>query len=111
MANSRCLGKKIVLLTVLMFLGLALLSGCASMTGETAGENIDDSTIHAKATEIVVKDPDAHYFKIDVTVTQGDIVLTGFVNSRGTEDRIVERIRAIKGVKSVKSLLKLEERK
>ena len=81
------------------------------MTGETAGENIYDSTIHTKATAIVVKDPDAHYFKFDVTVTQGDVVLTGFVNRRGTEDRIVERIRAIKGVKSVKSLLKLEERK
>ena len=81
------------------------------MTGETAGENIDDSTIHTKATAIVVKDPDAHYFKIDVTVTQGDVVLTGFVNSRETEDRIVEKIRAIKGVKSVKSLLKQEERK
>jgi len=94
-----------------MFFGLALLPGCASMTGETAGENIDDSTIHTKATAIVVKDPDAHYFKIDVTVTQGDVVLTGFVNSRGTEDLIVERMRAIKGVKSVKSLLKLEERK
>jgi osmotically-inducible protein OsmY len=98
-------------MAVLMFFGLALLSGCAKMTGETAGENIDDSTIHTKATAIVVKDPDAHYFKIDVTVTQGDVVLSGFVNSRGTEDRIVERIRAIKGVKSVKSLLKLEDRK
>ena len=111
MTNRRCLGKKIVLLAVLMFFGLALLPGCASMTGETAGENIDDSTIHTKATAIVVKDPDAHYFKIDVTVTQGDVVLTGFVNSKGTEDRIVEKIREVKGVKSVKSLLKAEVKK
>jgi len=93
------------------FLGCALLSGCASMTGETAGENIDDSTIHTKATAIVVQDPDAHYFKIDVSVTKGDIVLTGFVNSRETEQRIVGKIREIKGVKSVKSLLKVEEKK
>jgi osmotically-inducible protein OsmY len=103
--------KKVFLLTVLMVFGLALLSGCAHMTGETAGEHIDDSTIHTKATAIVVKDPDAHYFKIDVSVTQGDIVLTGFVNSRATEERIVGNMREIKGVKSVKSLLKLEERK
>ena len=111
MTNSRCLNKKIVLLAVLMFFGLALLSGCASMTGETAGENIDDATIHTKATAIVVQDPDAHYFKIDVSVTKGDIVLTGFVNSRETEQRIVGKIREIKGVKSVKSLLKVEEKK
>jgi osmotically-inducible protein OsmY len=103
--------KKFILLTVLMVFGLVLLSGCASMTGETAGENIDDSTIHTKATTIVVQDPDAHYFKIDVSVTKGDIVLTGLVNSRETEQRIVRKIREIKGVKSVKSLLKLEVKK
>jgi osmotically-inducible protein OsmY len=103
--------KKFILLTVLMVFGLVLLSGCASMTGETAGENIDDSTIHTKATAIVVQDPDAHYFKIDVSVTKGDIVLTGFVNSRETEQRIIGKIREIKGVKSVKSLLKVEEKK
>ena len=103
--------KKFIFMTVLMVFGLALFSGCASMTGETAGENIDDSTMHSKATAIVVKDPDAHYFKIDVSVTQGDVVLTGFVNSRETEERLVAKIREIKGVKSVKSLLKIEERK
>jgi osmotically-inducible protein OsmY len=91
--------------------GLALFSGCASVTGETAGENIDDSTIHTKAMAIVVKDPDAHYFKIDVSVTKGDVVLTGFVNSRETEDRLADKIRQIKGVKSVKSLLKIEAKK
>jgi len=103
--------KKLIFMTVLMVFGLALFSGCATMTGETAGENIDDSTIHTKATAIVVKDPDAHYFKIDVSVTKGDVVLTGFVNSRQTEDRIVAKMREIRGVKSVKSLLNIEKRK
>ena len=103
--------KNVVLLSVVMVFGLALFSGRASMAGETAGEYIDDSTMHAKVTEIVLKDPDAHYFKISVTVTQGDVVLTGFVNSRETEGRLVAKIREIRGVKSVKSHLNLEERK
>ena len=103
--------KKVILLSVLMVFGLALFSGCATMTGETAGENIDDSTIHTNATAIVVNDPDAHYLKIDVTVTKGDVVLTGFVNSRATEERLIGKIRKIRGVKSVKSLLKVEEKK
>jgi osmotically-inducible protein OsmY len=111
MINSRVLSRKVIFLAVLMVFGLALFSGCASMTGETAGENIDDSTIHTLATAKVVEDPDAHYFKIDVSVTRGDVVLTGFVNSRETEDRLVAKIREIKGVKSVKSLLNLQERK
>ena len=102
--------KNVIFMAVLMVFGLALFSGCTSITGETAGENIDDSTIHTKATAIVVKDPDSHYFKIDVTVTQGDVVLTGFVNSRETEERLVAKIRQIKGVKSVKSLLNIEKK-
>jgi len=113
MTNSRGLSQKIVFLAVLMIFGLALFSGtgCATMAGETAGENVDDSTMHAKATAIIVKDPDTHYFKIDVTVTQGDVVLQGFVKSRETEERLVANIKQIKGVKSVRSLLKLEEKK
>ena len=75
------------------------------------GEYVDDSTIHTQVTAIVVKDPDAHYFKIDVTVTQGDVVLTGFVNSVDTEDRLIGKIKEIKGVKSVKNLLKVQDKK
>jgi osmotically-inducible protein OsmY len=103
--------KNVVLVSAFMVFGLALFFGRASMAGETAGEYVDDSTMHTKITEIVVKDPDAHYFKIDVNVTQGDVVLTGFVNSRETEERLIGKIRELRGVKSVKSLLRVEERK
>ena len=111
MTNSRGLSQKFIFMTLLMVFGLALFSGCATMTGETAGENIDDSTIHSKVSAIVIKDPDARYFKLDYTVTKGEVVLTGFVNSRQTEDRLVAKIREIKGVTSVKSLLNVEEKK
>ena len=110
MINGKSVSQKVVLLAVCMVFGLALFSG-VSMAGETAGEYIDDSTITTQVNVVIVKDPDAHYLKIDVTTTQGDVVLTGFVNSRETEERLVAKIRQIKGVKSVKSLLKVEERK
>jgi len=57
------------------------------------GEYIDDSTMTTKVNAEIVEDPVAHYFKIDVTATQGDVVLTGFVNNRETEERIVGKIR------------------
>jgi osmotically-inducible protein OsmY len=103
--------RKAIYLTIFMFFVLALLSGCASLKGETAGQYIDDSTITTQVNEIIVKDPNAHYLKIDVTTTLGDVVLQGFVNSRDTEARLVGKIKEIRGVKSVKSLLKVEERK
>jgi hypothetical protein len=110
MTNGKNVSQKVVLLAVFMVFGLALFSG-VTMAVETAGGYIDDSTITTQVNVVIVKDPDAHYLKIDVTTTQGDVVLTGFVNSRATEERLVAKIRQIKGVKSVKSLLKVEERK
>ena len=103
--------RKYILLSVLMVFGLALFSGCASMTGKTAGENIDDVTITAEANAIIVKDPDAKFLKIDVTTTNGNVGLSGFIHNRAAEDRIVEKIRQIKGVKSVNSNLKVEKKK
>jgi hyperosmotically inducible protein len=103
--------KKFIFIALVLVLGLALFSGCAAIKGETTGEYIDDSTITTKVNAVIVEDPDTHYFKIDVTTTKGDVVLQGFVNSRTTEDRLVAKVRNIRGVKSVKSLLKLEVKK
>jgi hyperosmotically inducible periplasmic protein len=103
--------KKVIFMAVLMVFGLALFPCPALMAGETVGEYIDDSTITTQVKVVIVKDPDAHYLKIDVTTTQGDVVLQGFVNSKETEERVVAKIMGIRGVKTVKSLLKVEERK
>ena len=111
MTNSRSLSQKFILLTVLMVFGLALFSGCVSMTGKTAGETIDDATIATQANSIIVKDQDAQYLKIDVSSTDGNVVLVGFIHDKAAEDRIVAKIRQIKGVKSVNSNLKVEEKK
>ena len=103
--------KKVILLSVLVVFGLALFSGCATMTGRTAGEYMDDSSITSQVNGIIVKDPDAQYLKIDVSSTDGNVVLQGFIHDRTAEERIVAKIRQIKGVKSVKSDLKVEEKK
>lgn len=100
--------KKYIFMTMVMILGLALFTGCATMTGRTAGEHVDDAGITAKANEIIVKDDDAKYLKIDVTTTDGNVVLQGSIHDRTAEDRIIGKIRHIKGVKSVKSLMKLQ---
>jgi osmotically-inducible protein OsmY len=103
--------KKVILLSVLVVFGMALFSGCASMTGRTTGEYIDDSNITTEANAIIVKDPDAQYLKIDVSSTNGNVVLAGFIHDKKAEERIVAKIRQIKGVKSVKSDLKVQEKK
>ncbi len=108
--TKRGLSQKFILLTVLMVFGLALFSGCASMTGKTAGETIDDATIVTESNAIIVKDQDAKFLKIDVSSTDGNVVLVGFIHDRSAEERIVAKIRQLKGVKSVQSNLKVEEK-
>ena len=103
--------KKVILLSVLVVFGLAMFSGCATMTGRTAGEYIDDSNITSQANGIIVKDQDAQYLKIDVSSTDGNVVLAGYIHDKKAEERIVAKIKQIKGVKSVKSNLKVEEKK
>ncbi len=103
--------KKVILFSVLVVFGLAMFSGCASLTGRTTGEYIDDASITTEANAIIIKDPDAKYFKIDVSSTNGNVVLAGYIHDKKAEERIVAKIREIKGVKSVKSNLKIEEKK
>jgi len=103
--------KRVIFMALLLVFGLALFSGCASVTGRTAGEHIDDASITTEVNSIIVKDPDAQYLKIDVTTTDGNVVLQGFIHDRKAEERIIAKTREIKGVKSVKSLLKVEAKK
>lgn len=101
--------KKALMITVLLSFVLALMPACKSITGETAGQEVDDNTITAHAKTIIAKDPDTHYFKVHVETTQGRVVLTGFINSREAESRLVDKIKKINGVKSVKSMLTVEK--
>lgn len=102
--------KKTMLL-ILMFLSLSLVLGCASVTGRTAGEYMDDSTILTEINAKIVKDPDLSFLKINVDVVKGSVTLTGLVPSKDAEQRLIDLSKAIKGVKSVTSNLQVEEKK
>ncbi len=99
-----------------IFLALAVVaSGCAatrtegaSAKSETTGEYLDDATTTASVHAMIVGDADAHLFQIEVSTTQGEVLLRGRVNSRDTEGRLVAKIKAMKGVRSVKSVLRLD---
>jgi osmotically-inducible protein OsmY len=58
-------------LVVAVFSSSMLFSGCASLTGRTAGEIIDDSVITTEINAKIVKDPELSYFKINVNSTNG----------------------------------------
>lgn len=100
--------RYVLLLLMMAAICTSILSGCAAMTGKTAGETIDDATITTKVNGIIVDDPSAAFLKIDVDTREGNVTLSGYVPDRATEDRLVERIRKVNGVKSVESNLVIE---
>jgi osmotically-inducible protein OsmY len=99
--------KKVILLSVFIVFGVVLFEGLSIANGETAGQ-YHDSAITKQVKGIIIEDPDTQYLKIDVKTSEGEVVLQGFVNDRETEERLVVKIKQIRGVRSVKSLLKLE---
>ncbi len=101
--------KKIIILTTI--LALFILTSCAPLTGRTAGEHIDDATITSIINAKIIEDPDLGYFKINVDTVRGNVMLSGFVISKKAEERLIETIRGIKGVRSVTSHLKIESKK
>lgn len=98
--------KKLLSLIILT----ALLASCATIYGRTAGELVDDQSISNEIHYRILQDPDTHYFKISVEVFRGNVSLTGTVPEKAVEDRLVETIKNIRGVKSVTSNLIIDER-
>jgi len=99
---------------LIVSMALVCAFGCATSSrndttpDRTAGEVIDDATITTNANAVIVGDEDARFFKIDVDTDKGNVVLRGTVNTREAEARLVARLRQMRGVRSVKSLLRVE---
>jgi osmotically-inducible protein OsmY len=103
--------KKVCIVFSCVLFAIVMLSGCASMTGRTAGEIVDDSVITTTINAKIVEDPQLSYMKINVNSTEGHVVLTGFVPNKEAEEKLIKLAQGVKGVKLVKSELKIEEKK
>ncbi len=91
---------------------VALLStaGCRVMHHqETTGQYVDDTTLAARAKAALIKDKNVKSSDFSVQVYQGNVTLTGVASSPAEAKLAAEDIRAIDGVKSVKSDVRIAE--
>lgn len=70
-------------------------------SGETAGEYVDDSVISNTVRAKLIDDKDLNVFQIDVTTLQGEVQLSGFVDSQSAKDRAGSVAAGVKGVREV----------
>ena len=91
------------------FAALLAFSGCTAMTGQTAGQNLDDATITASVKSKLVAEKTANLTRIDVDTTNQVVTLTGVVGSADQKARAEHLARQVEGVKSVKNNLQIDK--
>ena len=83
-------------------------AGCTSMTGKSAGENVDDATITASVKSKLAAEKVATLTKVDVDTNKGTVYLTGNVENAAIKARATEVARQVAGVRDVVNNLKLQ---
>jgi hyperosmotically inducible protein len=85
-----------------------LLAACQSMTGETLGENIDDSGITAAVKSKLAGEKISTVTRIDVDTNRGVVALNGTVKTVTDRARAEELTRQVKGVRDVVNNLRIQ---
>ncbi len=100
--------KKIIY-AVLLVGFIVSVYACASTTGRTAGDLVDDTTIANTIRAKIVEDKQLSILKINTDVFNGNVMLLGVVPDRQTEERLITLAKSVKGVKSVTSKLMIQQ--
>lgn len=95
----------LVLMSVLL---LPLLLACQTPAGRTAGEVIDDAAITTKVKAKLFDESVLRGLAISVKTFEGEVVLTGAVDTPEQKERAAEIARSVSGVRKVENLLKLK---
>jgi hyperosmotically inducible protein len=96
-------------ISVLLLVLLVLVAGCRSMTGESASQNIDDTTITTEVKAKLAAEKAANLTRISVATANGTVSLTGIVPTPADRARAEEITRQVKGVRAVKNVLQIEK--
>jgi hyperosmotically inducible protein len=83
-------------------------AGCTSMTGKSAGENVDDASITASVKSKLAAEKVATLTKVDVDTNKGTVYLSGNVENAAMKARATEVARQVAGVREVVNNLKVQ---
>ena len=84
------------------------MAGCTTPAGRSTGEVVDDGTITTKVKTRLLADSFLTGLSISVETFQGEVTLTGAVNTPGQRDLAEKIARETRGVRKVNNLLKVK---
>ena len=89
---------------------VALVSGCQSMTGSTAGQNVDDSTITASVKTKLASEKLSTLTRVEVDTIRGVVSLNGMAETAEQRARVESLTRQVDGVKGVNNNLQVQKK-
>jgi hypothetical protein len=85
-----------------------VLTGCQALTGETLGQNIDDTNVTAAVKTQLARDKVSTLTRIDVDTHRGVVSLNGVVESAEQRARAEQIARGVSGVRGVTNNLQVQ---
>ena len=83
-------------------------TGCRSTTGESFGQNVDDTAITSKVKTKLTGERASNLTRVSVTTVNGNVSLTGTVPTAADRARAEELARSVTGVQQVTNNLQTE---
>ena len=100
---------KPILLCLVLTLILSA-SGCTSLTGQSAGQYVDDRTITASVKTKLVAERASNLTRVDVDTTNQVVSLNGVVQTPDQKQRAEEIAMQVSGVRRVNNNLQVQGR-
>lgn len=75
----------------------------------TAGRVVDDTAITAKVKTALIRDDQTKAYQIEVETFQGQVQLSGWVDSEAARERAAQVARNVEGVRDVENDLQLRD--
>lgn len=86
---------------LVLLLGLSAVTGCRSTTGQSVGQNIDDSAITAQVKARLAAAEAETLTRIDVDTENGVVYLNGVVDNAAMKTQAEQIARSEEGVRRV----------
>ena len=88
---------------------LVLLTACKTPAGRSAGHVVDDAAITTELKAKLLNDNVTKGLAVSVDTFEGQVTLTGAVDTAQQRDKVVQIASSVKGVTKVNSLINLKK--
>jgi hyperosmotically inducible protein len=107
--SIRHTGRQWSSLVLVLAMLAAVTAGCTTMTGKSAGTNVDDAKITASVKTKLAEEKVSTLTKVDVDTNRGIVYyLTGNVENPAMKTRATEIARQVAGVRDVVNNLQIQ---